>query len=171
MAIGPDLIGGYGFNYARELFARNGPAAVRSLQSAGRATAQTIARNPRAVQAIVRMGGTTAMRAAGASGIEAGISIAAAEGFVAAGTTAALSEIIVPVALVVVVIWTVYECVSYWRSLPPKERGYSSLNSVQELPDHYVGSLIKSEEYGAPAIAAATILKGGRRPQWTYAVG
>ena len=170
MAIPPDPTGGYGYNYARNLVERNAPGAVRNLQAGTRVAVQTVRSNPRIVQAIVRTSGSVALRAAGASGIEAGISCAAMESFAVTGGAMALSEIIIPVAIGCFAIYTVWSCISYWSSLPPEQRGYHSMNSPEDFSKEYVAACMASEEYGAPAKASARILQFGPTPYWAQGI-
>ena len=166
--IPPDPTGGYGANYVRELMARNGPGALRSLQSGTRVAVQAVRSNPRIVQAIVRTGGSTALRAAGLTGIESGITCMSMETTAAAGGVL-LAEIVVPVAIACVAIWVVYTCVSYWQSLPPSQRGYGQV-TIDNFPTCYAGALIKSDEYGAPARSAYQMLSSRSKPNWTQVI-
>ena len=77
-------------------------------------------------------GSSTALRAAGLTSVESGITCMSME-TAAAGGGVLLSEIIVPVAVACLAIYVVYTCVSYWSSLPPKERGYGKI-TVDSLP-------------------------------------
>ena len=170
MAIGPDPTGGYGGAYVRNLIAREGPQAVRALQTGTRIAVQTIRSNPRIVQAIARTGSSTALRVAGCTSVEAGITWASVEGVAATGGTIALSEIIVPVAIACVVLYVVGSCISYWSSLPPEQRGYRpvSLDTFDQTP---MGKAIASSEFGAPSKAAYSLLTMRSGPVWTGGLG
>jgi hypothetical protein len=170
MAIPPDPTGGYGSNYIRQVIAREGPAAVRSLQGASRVAVQTIRQNPRIVQAIVRTGSSTALRVAGASSFEAGLTWAGVEGVAATGGALALSEFIVPVAIVCVIVYVVGSCVVYWSSLPPEQRGYRpvSLDTFDQTP---LGQTLASSEFGAAGKAAYSLMCRRAGPTWATGLG
>ncbi len=155
--------------YIRQLAARNAPAARQALVRGVQATGQAIRSNPRIVQAIVRTSGSVALRAAGLSGVEASVAVYASERAVAVGAVA-VGEIIVGVALVCFAVYIVYSLVSYWSSLPPEQRGYGKVGSINDVPSSELGQRLASSEYGEPARSGYRMLTGGGRPGWLTGV-
>ena len=145
-----DPTGGHGATYARALMARQGPTAVRCLQAATRTAVIAIRNNRLMIRAMMSTGSGRALRAAGLTSVESGITCVSIETTAVAGGSALLSEIILPVAIACVAIYVVHACVGQWQtsSTGPSGDGQMTLDNFQAFD---IGGLIKSQEFGAPA--------------------
>ena len=170
MALTPfDPTGGHGATYARALMARQGPTAVRCLQAATRTAVLAIRNNPRMIRAMMRTGSGRALRAAGLTGVESGITCVSMETTAVAGGSALLSEIILPVAIACVAIYVVHACVGQWQTLPSVQSGIGQM-TLDNFQAFDIGSLIKSDEFGAPAQSAYMMLSSRSLPDWTQGI-